>query len=112
MADELTLGLKSKEAGGSACRNDKRFGLELLFGRFDFEWALLQIYESHRTRSKLGAEVLGLLAHRLSQLGTKNAIREAGEILDHGCERELAAWLETVNNDWLQVSPRRIDRPR
>src|SRR6202521_733825 len=44
-----------------------------------------------------------VIAPAFDQVGTQNALREAGEIFNHGREGKLAARLETVDHDRLEV---------
>ena len=56
-----------------------------------------------------GAEVLGLFLDVFDQLGSVDAFRETGEILDQRGERELPARLMACNDKGFQIGARGID---
>jgi hypothetical protein len=47
----------------------------------------------------LGAELLGLLLHLRHEVGTHDALGEAGEVLDLGGVHELAAGLDRARDE-------------
>ncbi len=55
------------------------------------------------------AKALRLFAHVFDQFGAEDAVRKAGEILDHGGEAELPARLVAVDDQRLQIGARRVD---
>src|SRR3546814_10048596 len=56
--------------------------------------------------------MLGLRLHLLHQPGTLDDVGEAGEILDIGGDRHLAARLQPRHHQRLQVGARGVDRGR
>ena len=61
---------------------------------------------------ELGAEALGLLAELRHEIGTDDAVGEARVVLDVGRQHELAAGLDALDDERLQVGARGVDRGR
>ena len=68
-----------------------------------------EIDARHVRRLEVGAEALGLGAHGLHQLGTLDAVGEAGEVLDVAGQHELTARAEALGHVGRQVRPRGVD---
>jgi len=62
-----------------------------------------------RVDDDLGAEVLGLPAGRVHEGRSLDPLREAGEVLDVGRRRDLAARLVALEDERREVRARRID---
>ncbi len=86
----------------------------------DFAWysVLPTVHAERRRREvdavdvggdELGAEPLGLLAELRHEIGTEDAVRETRVVLDVGGEHELAAGLQALDDERLQVRARRVD---
>ena len=61
----------------------------------------------------LGAEALGLLLHLRHEVGTLDALGEAGEVLDVGRVHQLATRLDRARDDQrLEVRASRVDGRR
>lgn len=78
------------------------------------ERALREIQLGDGLGDDLGTEALGLLTHAVHQLGTTDAVGEAGEVLDIGCRGELSTGGGTVGKhtliqDRLKLSSGKID---
>ena len=56
----------------------------------------------------LGAEPLGLRPHLGHQIGPHDALAEAGPILDHRGQHQLAAGLQAFDDERLEVRARRV----
>jgi len=112
VSDQLLFGIDAEKASGSASGDDERFGLKCFLASLDFERAVLEGNGRDGAGAKFGAEALRLLTHELDKFRTKNSIREAGEIFNHGGERELAARFVTVNDQRLKIGARGVDRGR
>ena len=63
-----------------------------------------------RVDDDLRAEPLGLLAGDVHERGPLDAVLEAGEVLDVGRRRELAAGLDPLDDERLEVRARGVDR--
>ena len=61
---------------------------------------------------ELGAEALGLLAELRHEVGTDDAVGEARVVLDVGGQHQLAAGLQTLDDERLQVGPGGVDGGR
>jgi hypothetical protein len=59
---------------------------------------------------ELGAEAAGLLAQVAHHLRAHDAVRIAGVVLDVARDHELAAPLEALDHERLQVRARRVER--
>jgi hypothetical protein len=74
--------------------------------------ALAEIDVRNGSGQKLRAKMLRLLAHALDQFRAQDTLGEAGEILDHGRQRELAAGFVSIDNQRLEISARGINGSR
>src|SRR5580692_353229 len=69
-----------------------------------------QVHRCHVVGHQLGAEPLGLLAHRVHQLGTHDGVREAGEVLHVGGLHERAARGDrTLEDQRLKLRARGVE---
>ena len=101
---------EAEQARGSSRGDDKRLCLITLGAGGDHEGAFGKIHVGDDAGIEFRAESLRLFAHVFDQLVTHNAVGKAGEILDHGGERELPAGLVAVNHQRLQIGARGVNR--
>ena len=66
----------------------------------------------HVVGDELGAEALGLAAEVLHHLRPHHPVRVAGVVLDVARDHQLAAPLEPLDHERLELGPRRIERGR
>src|ERR1700740_1679958 len=112
MPNELAFRIESQHARGSTRSDDDRFGQEVFFGNTDMKWPLAEIDVRNSSGPKLRAKMLCLLAHALDQFRAQDPLGKAGEILDHGRQRELAARVGFIDNQRLEIGARGINGSR
>jgi hypothetical protein len=76
----------------------------------DFERPLVKVDFTDCAGLEFRAEFLRLLSHVFDELGPKNAVGEAGEILNVCGERKLAARLVPIDHERLEVRACSINR--
>ena len=86
------------------------FRFDRFFADLELERPLRKIRLRDFTRSKNGAESLRLLFHVLDQVRPHNAVRKSRVVFNIGGQRQLAADLETLDDQRLEVCPRGINR--
>ena len=59
---------------------------------------------------ELGAEPLGLLAELRHEVGTEDSVGKTRVVLDVGGQHELAARLQALDDERMQVGARGVDR--
>ena len=110
VAEQLLLGGQAEHAGLGAGRDDHRPAPELAVADPDPERGLGEVDPVGVGGDELGAEALGLLPELHHQLGTEDAVGEAGVVLDVGREHELPAGADALDDDGLEVGATRVDR--
>src|SRR6267154_1294674 len=95
---QKALGSKAEEAGRGAGGHNQCLGLVSVFSCGDLKRPAAQIDFTDCPGFELGAKPLRLLAHIFNEFGAKNALRKAGEVLDHSGQRELATRLMTIDH--------------
>src|SRR5208282_719691 len=109
VAHEFALVFEAQKSRGGAGRDDQGFALEFLRGDFHAEGPPGKLHRGDAARAECGAETLRLLAHVFDQVGTHDPVWEAGIVLDHGGDGELASGLVAVNHQRGQVGSRGVD---
>jgi hypothetical protein len=84
--------------------------MDLMFAEMEQKRTLAKIGTREMTHSVLCTEALSLLAHVLDKLRAKNAFWKSRKIFDQGCKGQLSTRLVTLDDQRLQVGPRRIER--
>src|SRR5439155_1008573 len=107
---ETLLVRKAEVLRVRAGRDDHGTALVHSLGSPDFERALREVHLRNVVVDEVRLEPLRLLAPELHQLGTLDALREAGIVLDVGRDHELSARDRARDHERLQVRPRRINR--
>ena len=109
MLTAITAG-RLKSARRCAGGHDQRLRWVGFAARRDLKRTAVEVDGGDGAGVKLRAKPLRLLAHVLDQIGAKDAVGEAREVLDHRGEGELAAGLVAVDDQGLQVRASRINR--
>ena len=100
---QLLVDAEVQPLRGGAGREDQRVGEVLGLADGDLERPLREIQRGHVTGHELGAEVTGLQPHLLHEIGPHDAVAKAGIVLDRGGQHQLAALLDTLDDQRLQV---------
>ena len=101
-----------QRAGGGSGGDDHGLGLVGRALRADHERVAGEVHARHVLGDHVGAEALGLLAHRLHEVGADDAVHEAGIVLDQRGQHELPAGLHTREHERRQIAPGRVDGRR
>ena len=109
MADQLVLVRQAQPFCRRTGGDDQRTRLMPFAIDVDAERRDLEIGFMHRAVHEFGAELLGLLFHVFDQIGTVDAARKSGEILDFCREGELASGLMPDDDERLQVGSGSVD---
>ncbi len=104
------LGWQAKLARGRACRDDDRLGAILVVADEDRERPLGEVDARDVVSDELGAEALGLAAELGHHLRAEHAVRIAGIVLDVARDHELAAPLESLDDERLEVGAGSVER--
>src|SRR5215471_2990891 len=97
---------------GAGGQNERVGEINVARLAFDAEWSLAQINFVDVIGNELGADMSRLLLHLLHQPRPLDHVGVARIILDIGCDRELPARRDALDEDRLEHSARGIDRSR
>ena len=100
---QRALAGQAELARRGAGRDDDRAGAVLLLADVDLVRRLGEVDVGDVVGDELRAEALGLRAHLAHQLRAEDAVAEAGVVVDVGGDHELAAGLEALDAERLQV---------
>ena len=107
---QRALALQPQLAGGRAGGHDHAVGQMHLVADLHAEGPLGEVDAGDVIGHQLGAEPLGLRAHRRHQLRAHDAVDEAGVVLDVAGDHQLAAEGEALEDEGAQVPARRVQR--
>jgi len=110
VAHQQRLGRQPEQLRGGAGRDDDSLRLERRVRGAYHERPASEIHRHDVLGDHVGAEALGLLAHRLHQLGAEHGIDEARIVLDVRGQHQLTARLHAADHQRRQIRARRIDR--
>ena len=109
-ADEpLLVGQVQVAGGGPGGEHDRAGAMHLAVDRHRLDVAG-QVDAVHVDRPQVGTEAFGLLADLGHQLGTLDALREAGEVLHLGGGHQRAAVLVALEDQRVQLRAGQVDR--
>ena len=109
VADQRALGRQAEQPRRRAGRDDQRAVLVLAVRRLTLNGGARRSTAVTCAADDLGAEALGLRAHLRHQLGPHDAVAKPGPVLDQRRQHQLAAGLEALDDERLEVGARRIE---
>src|SRR3981081_4743554 len=84
--------------------------MDLVFAEMEQKRTLAKIGAREMPHSILRAEALCMRAHVLDHVWPQNAFWKSREIFDQRCKSQLSTWLMPLDDQWLQVCARRVQR--
>src|SRR5262249_33927179 len=110
-AAELLFARQTQPTRLGAGRDDQRFAkIGVAVVAFGAEGALREIDRGDGIAADPRADMGGLSLHLIHQPRSLDHVREARIVFDIRGDGHLAAGLESLDQDWLEICARRIDR--